>query len=60
MCGPDDPNLRNADRTGGLRDGQLEALETSYGQHLGTGDFAPAFGQVKGHTMADMLEVLGR
>jgi|CXWL01.1.fsa_nt_gi hypothetical protein len=59
LCGPDDPNFRNENRAGCLRDGQVEIPETSDGQRLRAGDFAPAFRQIKGHAMADMLEVIG-
>ena len=58
-CGPDDPNFRNENGTGGLREGQVEIPEASDGQRLRAGDFAPEFRQIKGHAMADMLEVIG-
>ena len=59
LRGSDDPNFRNENRTGSLRDGQVEIPEASDGQRLRAGDFAPAFRQIKGHAMADMLEVIG-
>ena len=59
LCEPDDPNFRNENRAGALRDGQVEIPEASDGQRLHAGDVAPAFRQIKGHTMADMLEVIG-
>ena len=59
LCGSDDQNFRNENRTGGFRDGQVEIPEASDGQRLRAGDFAPVFRQIKGHAMADMLEVIG-
>lgn len=59
LCGPDDPNFGNENRTGSFRDGQVEIPEASDGQRLRAGDFAPAFRQIEGHAMADMLEVIG-
>ena len=56
--GPDHPNLRDENRTGRLRDCQIEIPETSYGQHLCAAEFAPALGQVKGHPIANMLEAI--
>ncbi len=58
--GPDHPNLRDENRTGRLRDCQIEIPETSYGQRLYAAEFAPALGQVKGYPMANMLEAIRR
>jgi len=45
-CGPDHQNLRDKNRTGRLRDYQVEIPETSCGQHLKAAEFAAALGQV--------------
>ncbi len=41
--GPDYPNLRDENRTGRLRDGQVEIPEAPSGQQVCAAEFAPAF-----------------
>ena len=55
---PDHPKLRDENQTGCLRDCQVESPEMSYGQLLRTAEFAPALGEIKGYSIADLSEAI--
>ena len=56
---PDHPKFRNENQTGCLRDCQVESPKMSYGQRLCTAEFAPALGQIKGYSIANLFEAIG-
>jgi hypothetical protein len=55
---PDHPKLRDENQTGCLRDCQVESPEMSYGQLLRTAEFAPALGQIKGYSVANLFAAI--
>jgi hypothetical protein len=55
---PDHPKFCNENQTGCLRDCQVESPEMSYGQCLCTAELAPALGQIKGYSIANLFEAI--
>jgi hypothetical protein len=56
--GPDHPNFQDQNRIGRLGDRQVEIPETSHRQDECAADFAPALGQVKDRSIANVLEAI--